>query len=136
MKIYGDRYNKNNEVEDIVEIIQNCLTFKKPITFSLEANWGKGKTWILIIAVLFGVLLGTLLGETISVVNLIRTGELAGWTYADIPYLFALLFMDGTYVASVAKNILVGLVFAGLGIFSLVRRANKEVSDIKVQDLK
>ena len=47
MKIYGDRYNKNNEVEDIVGIIQNCLTLKKPITFSLEANWGKGKTWIL-----------------------------------------------------------------------------------------
>ena len=26
--------------------------------------------------------------------------------------------------------------FAGLGIFSLVRRANKEVSDVKLQDLK
>ena len=47
MKIYGDRYNKHQEIEDIVEIIQNSLTLKKPITFSIEANWGKGKTWIL-----------------------------------------------------------------------------------------
>ena len=47
MKIYGDRYNKLQEIEDIVEIIQNSLTLKKPITFSIEANWGKGKTWIL-----------------------------------------------------------------------------------------
>lgn len=47
MKIYGDRYNKHQEIEDIVEIIQNSLTLKKPITFSIEADWGKGKTWIL-----------------------------------------------------------------------------------------
>ena len=47
LKIYGDRYNKYQEIEDIVEIIKNSLTLKKPITFSIEANWGKGKTWIL-----------------------------------------------------------------------------------------
>ena len=28
MKIYGDRYNKHQEIEDIVEIIQNSLTLK------------------------------------------------------------------------------------------------------------
>ena len=47
LKIYGDRYNRYDEVDNIVEIIQNCLTLKKPTAFSLEANWGKGKTWIL-----------------------------------------------------------------------------------------
>ena len=47
LKIYGDRYNKYQEIEDIVGIIKNSLTLKKPITFSIEAEWGKGKTWIL-----------------------------------------------------------------------------------------
>lgn len=102
----------------------------------LHGKNGKGKIAILIFAVIFGVMFGTMLGETISIVNLIRTGELAGWAYGDIPYLFSLLFMDGEYVGSVVTNILIGFVFAGLGIFSLVRRANKEVSDVKVQDLK
>ncbi len=96
---------------------------------------GKGKIAILIIVVIFGVVFGTFLGETISIVNLINSGELAGWTYADIPYLFYILFMDSEYLMAVGSNVLVGLLFAGLGIFSMLRRANKEVSGVKVQDL-
>lgn len=97
---------------------------------------GKGKIAILIVAVIFGVLLGTLLGDTISLVSMIHSGELIGFTYGDIPWLFVFLLSDAEYLMSVLGNMGIGLLFAGLGIFSLLRRANKEVSDVKVQDLK
>lgn len=33
-------------VEDISSIIRSCVEMEKPITFSIEGEWGKGKTWI------------------------------------------------------------------------------------------
>ena len=47
MKISGDRYSKFEEVENIVHIIKTCVEEKKPISFSIEGGWGKGKTWII-----------------------------------------------------------------------------------------
>ena len=47
MKIIGDRYSKYQEVENIVNIINTCIEEEKPILFSIEGSWGKGKTWII-----------------------------------------------------------------------------------------
>lgn len=47
MKIVGDRYSKYQEVENIVNIINTCVEEKKPVSFSIEGSWGKGKTWII-----------------------------------------------------------------------------------------
>lgn len=96
---------------------------------------GKGKLFILILTALFAVLLGTIGGETLSLVNWIRKGELPGYTFADIPLLLVYLIMDAEYLAAVGKNILVGIIFAALGIFSLLRKTSKEVSTVKVIDL-
>lgn len=47
MKIYGDHLNRNQVVEDISNIVKSCVEMNKPIAFSVEGEWGKGKTWII-----------------------------------------------------------------------------------------
>ena len=42
--IYGDLLNRDEYVKDIVSIIQNCVDKKTPTTFSIEGEWGQGKT--------------------------------------------------------------------------------------------
>ena len=96
---------------------------------------GKGKTVILIIAVIFGVVLGTVGGEIASIVMMINSGELVDYTYGDIPYLLFFLLYDTQYLISVGGSVLIGLVFAGLGVFSMLRRTSKEVADAKIVDL-
>ena len=89
---------------------------------------GKGKLVILIIAVLFGVFLGTVGGETLTVISWILKGELPGYTLADIPLLMIYMFVDPEVLTGIGLNVLLGIVFAILGIFSLLRKTNKEVS--------
>ncbi|MBR7122013.1 MAG: hypothetical protein IKC95_00930 [Oscillospiraceae bacterium] len=97
---------------------------------------GKGKVAILIVCILVGVLLGTVLGEGISLYFAISAGELPFYTPADIP---ALLIYDFTYVAEyrigVLTNVGLGLLFAGLGVFALLRNTAKSVSGTKVKHL-
>lgn len=45
--IYGDLLNRDEYVKDIVSIIQNCVDHKTPTTFSIEGEWGQGKTWLI-----------------------------------------------------------------------------------------
>lgn len=33
-------------VEDIVSVVKSSLAMKKPVAFSIEGEWGRGKTWI------------------------------------------------------------------------------------------
>ena len=102
----------------------------------LRGKNGKGKIFILIIAVIFGVLFGTLAGDCIGLIQMINNGELPGITYADIPYLFVILFEDSAYLAATGKNVALGLFFAALGVFSFIRRRAKEIAPSKIVDLK
>lgn len=45
--IYGDILNRDEYVDKVVSIIENCVDKKTPTTFSIEAEWGQGKTWII-----------------------------------------------------------------------------------------
>lgn len=101
----------------------------------LRGKNGKGKIVILIIAVVCGVILGTVLGEVIILFQMIGNGEVEGFVYADIPWLLAALVTDVEYVGSVLSDMGTGFLFAGLGVFTQIRRAKKEVSDIKISDL-
>lgn len=47
-----------------------------------------------------------------------------------------LLLEDPEFRATTIRYILGGLVFAALGVWGLLRRANAEVSDVKIMDLK
>lgn len=101
----------------------------------LKGKQGKAKVAILIIAIIFGVLLGNFLADTFTLVSMINAGE-ADITYGEIPLLIlALLLSDGEYLAGTLGNILTGLLFAGLGVFALLKKAGKEVADTKFVDL-
>lgn len=98
---------------------------------------GKGKIVILIIAVIFGVLMGNVGADAIYLVQMIASGELVDFVYADIPLLILLLLVeDPEYLTYILSNMGMGLLFAGLGVWGLLRRASAEVSDTKVIDLK
>ena len=97
---------------------------------------GKGKVAILIFAVIFGVLLGNLGAEAFTVFGMIQSGELPGIAVGDIPLLIWLLLSeDAEYRGYLMKNVLMGLLFAALGVFALLRRAGKDVSGVKYTDL-
>ena len=97
---------------------------------------GKGKVVVLILAVIFGVVFGTLLSEAMGVIELINAGELPGFTYAQVPALILMVLMnDSAYLGAVLGNVGMGLLFAGLGVFYLIRNAGKAVADSKVKRL-
>lgn len=97
---------------------------------------GKGKVAVLIFAVIFGVLVGNLGAEAFTVFSMIQGGELPGLVVGDIPMLLWLVFSeDAEYRGYLVKNILMGLLFAALGVFALLRQAGKDVSGVKYIDL-
>ena len=103
----------------------------------LKGKQGKGKIVILVIAVIIGVLVGNFGADVITLVQMMGAGELPGMTYGDIPVLILLVLLeDSAYLTATLANIGMGLLFAALGVWSLLRRASAEVSDTKIADLK
>lgn len=97
---------------------------------------GKGKVAILIVVIILGVLIGTLAADGISLAQMIDAGELPGYGYGDIPSLILyLLAEDAEYVGAIFANSALGLLFALLGVFALLRKAGKEVSGMKFKKL-
>lgn len=101
----------------------------------LKGKQGKAKVIILILAVIFGVVAGTIAADAISLAGMINSGELPGWTMGDIPEMMLVLMEDSEYVGVTVKNILMGLFFAALGVFSLLRQTKKEVSGVAYVEL-
>ena len=102
-----------------------------------KGKQGKGKIAILIIAIIIGVLLGNLGADVIALVQMIAAGQLPELTYGDIPALILLILLEDTgYLTATLSNIGMGLLFAALGVWGLLRRANAEVADTRIVDLK
>lgn len=102
----------------------------------LRGKQGKGKVVILIIAVIFGVLMGTLAAEYLSLAVAIGDGELPGFEMADVlPIILTLLLEDAEYQGIILQNVLMGLLFAGIGVFALLHKTGKAVAKTKVVDL-
>ena len=102
----------------------------------LKGKQGKGKIAILIVAIIFGVVLGTFAADYITIVDMINAGELAGLTVADAPtFIIYLLSVDSEYLTATLGNIGLGLLFAALGVDALLKKANAEVADTKIVDL-
>ena len=98
---------------------------------------GKGKIAILVLAVILGVLVGNFGADVFTLVQMIAAGELEGFVYGDIPMLILVVLLeDSEYLMATLSNIGMGLLFAGLGVWGLLRRANAEVSATRVVDLK
>ena len=102
----------------------------------LKGKQGKGKFVILILAVIFGVIFGTLAADAIDLARGIAAGQLPGIAVGDIPALILILLLeDAEYLRAVMSNCGMGLLFAALGVFGLLRRTKQEVSAVRVIDL-
>lgn len=102
----------------------------------LHGKQGKAKVAILIVAIVFGVLLGTLTADVFTIIGMMHDGELYGFTYGDVlPLLFFLLSENADYRGAVVSNVLMGLLFAGLGVFALLRKTGKDVSGTQLINL-
>lgn len=102
----------------------------------LKGKQGKGKVAILIVAVIFGVLLGTFAAEAITAITMVNDGTLPGFAVADVPGLIIVLLINNAeYRAAVIGNVLMGLLFAGLGVFGLLKKTGSAVSGTKIIDL-
>lgn len=103
----------------------------------MRGKKGKGKVVILIIAVILGVVIGTLGAEAISLAIEISEYPEYGLTYADIPAVMLVTLLETPeYGTFLIKNIGLGLLFAALGVYWLVIRTGKEVADEKIVELK
>lgn len=101
----------------------------------LKGKQGPLKIVILIVAIVFGVVLGTFAADAISVVQLIQE-EQTFLTYGDIPgFLLALFAENEEYRGAVIANLLQGMLFAALGVAVLLIQANKKVSGTKIETL-
>jgi len=102
----------------------------------LKGKQGKGKVAILLVCVIMGVVLGTFASDAITLFSMIQSGELYNWSVADIPAIIVMLLAEDTeYRGAVLGNILTGLLFAGLGVFALLRKTGKDVSGAQYIDL-
>lgn len=101
----------------------------------LKGKQGKGKVVILICAIIFGVLLGTFAADAFTVIGMINDGEMH-IDFVQVPlYILALFVQEPEYRSAAIGNILMGLLFAGLGVFSLLRQTGKAVAGTKVKYL-
>ena len=46
-KVWGDYYKRYNFIKSCEKVVDSCVKMEKPMTFSLEGDWGKGKSWII-----------------------------------------------------------------------------------------
>ena len=103
----------------------------------LHGKKGKGKVAVLIVAVIFGVIVGTLGASAIGLAMEISEFPELELTYGDIPAVMLVLFLeDAEYSSMMLTNIGMGLLFAALGVYWLVIRTGKEVADEKIVELK
>lgn len=96
---------------------------------------GKGKVAILVLAIIFGVLLGTLLPDIVYLAQGISAGEF-DLTYLQIPgTLLGLLILEPDYLMGTLQNGGMGLLFAFLGVYALLRKTGKEVKSPTITNL-
>lgn len=102
-----------------------------------KGKQGKGKIAILILAIVFGVVLGTFLAESYGLFDLISSGSVPGLEISDIPETIVYLFaVDGEYRGIVLKNVVMGLLFAALGVFALLGQTGKDMAGDRFVALK
>ena len=96
----------------------------------LRGRQGKGKVWILVIAVIFGVVVGTFGGYIFTIITMINSGELYGFVASDALWILTeMMRLDPEFKSGVMSDILQGLLFAALGVFALLRNTGRAVAD-------
>ena len=110
----------------------------------LKGKVGKGKVAILAVCIIIGVLVGIFASDYVDWYRSIAEfypdacitidGQEIAVGYSDIPRLIVYyLITDAEYLSMILKNVLMGLLFAGLGVFSILRNAGKQVKEAKAE---
>ena len=108
----------------------------------MKGKVGVGKVVILVICVILGVLVGIFASDYIDWYKAIAEyypdavatigGQETVVTYSDIPRLIMyFLSTDSEYMGGTIKNVLMGLLFAFLGVFTILRNAGKQAKAAK-----
>lgn len=87
----------------------------------------------LLVIIVLCVLLGQVMGDALQLAYGIFTGELAPFTYGDIPSMLDLVYGMSDYRPQFIGNFLMGLLFAGLGVFGLIRQMLEETKSAAEQ---
>ena len=94
----------------------------------LKGRNGRGKVFILVIAVIFGVLAGTFGGHYFIWCQ--EIAEYAPVNFAQIPtMIFDELQCNSEYLGSTIRDVLLGLLFAFCGVFSFLKDVKKNTSN-------
>lgn len=101
----------------------------------LNGKQDKGKVVILALSVLFGVFAGTVGGYAASLWMELESYYSVSVTIPEFVEVFTLLLQEGELMGYILKDFLLGLLFAALGVFAMLKRTNVEVSGTKVVDL-
>lgn len=102
----------------------------------LKGKQGKGKLVILIVAIILGVLVGTIAPDVVYLAQSISEGTSVATSYADIPELLMLTILGSPdYLGSLVGNAALGLLFAALGVYNLLRQTGESVSTRKLKKL-
>lgn len=102
-----------------------------------KGRQGKAKVVILIVAIILGVVLGTLGADVMTLAQMMAEGQLPGFTFGDIPvFILALLAEDAEYRTATISNMGMGLLFAALGVFFILRQTAKEVAGGRFRKMK
>lgn len=106
----------------------------------LKGKRGKGKIIILIVVIILSVAAGTIFGEYFGLLREIKTEDIYLGSYSPTEYI-VLLWKEvpefrSSVIEDLVKNGLLGLLFAGLGTFGILRKAGAEVTGTKIKDLK
>lgn len=87
----------------------------------------------MIVAVILGVLLGTAAGTCIQIIQAMHENNIETEYFVEMAeYLLQIPEVQSDMI----KNVLLGLLFSGLGVFGLLRKEIRNVSDVKVKILK
>ena len=103
----------------------------------LRGKNGRGKIVILILVTLMVVIIGNLAVDVVVLAEMITSGELPGYTYGDIlPSIFYMLQTDSEYLSATLVNLGMGLLFAFLGLGSILVKTYRETKGMKIKNLK
>ncbi len=112
----------------------------------LKGKRGKGKIYILAGATIFGVLLGNIgydavmwaveIAKYAPDAAIVLNGTEIAISYGDIPMLIGHFFMNNAqYQSAMITNCLMGIAFALLGVWGILRKTRREVTAVKVINL-
>lgn len=105
----------------------------------LNGKLGKGKLFILIAVIIVSIFVGTMFGEYLMLAQAIKDEGIVLGDSSTLQFFFSLLEDEearSLLMGDVVKNGLLGLLFAGLAVFSLLKKTNAEVSGTKIKELK